>query len=136
MASLPTHAADASDVLDLARALEAARAAVMVENVPERSAEIFDQDLRYIHSSGSIDTREELLEKYRAKYYVYLTSVLDVAEALALSPDLLWLRGNLRLEVLSGGQERTVVAVYGAIWKRRGETWRLAVHQSTGLPKT
>lgn len=133
MTSRPTHAAEPKFALDLARALEAERQDVMRSNDAERSAEIFAPELRFIHSSGGIDTRDELVEKYRNKVHVYRTVSLDVHDARALTPDLLWLSGRLRLEVLSAGQERVVLAIYSAIWTRHADTWRLAVHQSTGV---
>ena len=107
----------------------------MASGDPELSAEIFAPELAYIHSSGSIDTRDELLEKYRKSFYTYRTSSLVVADAKAFSPDVVWLRGHMRLDVRVGEVEKIVEAIYAAIWTRRGETWRLAVHQSTGIPK-
>lgn len=89
--------------------------------------------LRYVHSTGVVDTRDSLLGKLARGEIAY--ERLDLApRLLAHTPDTAVVTGEMQAEVLRGGQRRELATRYLAVWLRDGGDWQLVACQGTALP--
>ncbi|MRJ76139.1 DUF4440 domain-containing protein [Aeromicrobium sp. SMF47] len=114
------------------RTLEQRRFDVIVADDWDAFAPLCDAELRYVHSSGTIDTRESYLTKLREGFYDY-HRIDSSIESMIVTPDLVLIRGTMYAELRAGDKEITVDNVIASAWVRRDDSWLLATHQSTGV---
>ncbi len=119
----------ADDVL----ALEVRRRDAMRAGDAQALGALLAPTLRYVHSTGVVDTRDSLLGKLSRGGIAY--ERLDLApRLLAHTPDTAVVTGEMRAEVLRGGQRRELATRYLAVWLRDGGDWQLVACQGTALP--
>jgi hypothetical protein len=114
------------------RTLEQRRFELIVADDWDGFAALCDEELRYVHSSGTVDTRESYLSKLRAGFYDYHVAGGTI-ESMIATPDLVLVRGTMYAEVRAGDREITVDSVTASAWIRRDASWLLATHHSTGV---
>lgn len=119
----------ADDVL----ALEARRRDAMRDGNATALATLLAPALRYVHSTGVVDTRDSLLGKLARGEIAYARLGL-APHLLAHTPDTAVVAGEMQAEVLRGGQRREIAARYLAVWLRDGGAWQLVACQGTALP--
>ncbi|QGG42670.1 nuclear transport factor 2 family protein [Aeromicrobium yanjiei] len=112
------------------RDLERRRFDLIVAEEWEDFAALCDAELRYVHSSGIIDTRDSYLEKLRGGYYDY-HRVDSSIESMIVTPDLVLVRGTMAADLRAGDREISLDNVIVSAWVRRDDAWLLATHQST-----
>ncbi|MBB3642313.1 nuclear transport factor 2 family protein [Variovorax atrisoli] len=115
-------------------ALEARRRDAMLAGDVLALGELLAPELRYVHSTGTVDSRDSLLHKLAAGAIAYRE--LELAP-LTVTPcgDALIVAGEMRAQVLRGGGElRQVFSSYLAVWRRQDRRWQLAACQGTALP--
>lgn len=114
-------------------ALEARRRdAMRAADVPALRA-LLAPDLRYVHSTGTVDSRDSLLAKLAGGGLTYRR--LDLAPlAVTRCGDAALIAGEMRAELLRDGQLRQVASSYLAVWRRQGPDWQLTACQGTALP--
>jgi len=113
------------------RALEQRRFELIVDDDWDGFAALCDEQLRYVHSSGTVDTRESYLDKLRGGFYDYHRASGTI-ESLLVTPDLVLVRGTMYAELRGGDREITVDSVTASAWIRRDASWLLVTHHSTG----
>mgnify|MGYP001593895374 FL=1 len=119
----------ADDVL----ALEARRRDAMRTGDTQALGALLAPTLRYLHSTGAVDTRDSLLAKLARSEIAY--ERLDLApRLLAHTPDTAVVEGEMQAEVLRGGLRREIATRYLAVWLREGDAWQLVACQGTALP--
>lgn len=119
----------AADVLALE---EQRRVAMLAGDVPALRA-LCAADLRYVHSSGTVDSGDSLLAKLTSRQLVYAQLAFEQLEVTATA-DAGLVSGVLRGEVLRAGAPARIAARYLAVWLRREGVWQLAAFQGTALP--
>lgn len=114
-------------------ALEARRRDAMLAGDVLALGELLAPELRYVHSTGTVDSRDSLLHKLAAGAIAYRE--LELAP-LTVTPrgDALIVAGEMRAQVLRGGELRQVCSSYLAVWRRQDRRWQLAACQGTALP--
>lgn len=114
-------------------ALEEQRRQAMLAADTAGLAALLAPDLRYVHSSGGVETRASLLGQLREGRLRYRRLAL---EHLAVSrvADAATVSGEMRAEVQRGDALRQVQSCYLAVWLRRGMVWQLVAFQATALP--
>ena len=90
-------------------------------------------DLRYVHSTGGIETRESLLAKLAAGQTVYRQLAFENL-ATILTKDCAIVSGEMRAQVQRGEELRAIASCYLAVWVWREAAWQLAAFQGTTLP--
>ena len=122
-----------SEVITQIEALEARRlAATMAGNAAELAVLLGD-DMRYVHSSGTDETKAELLAKLASGHYVY--KALEPGHRdFRVFGDVVLVNGNIRIEVVSGGKDKLLQCRYLQAWAKRGGTWQMVAWQSTQSP--
>ena len=125
----PGASADSAAVL----AAEDARFAAMVTANPETMRRYFAEDLAYVHSTGRVVNREQLIDEIEAGKLRYLVVAFGAA---------CHIRGARRRLRARAGPDRgradakpvEFQARYLAIYRREGGDWRLRAWQSLRLP--
>ncbi|HEY0249181.1 MAG TPA: nuclear transport factor 2 family protein [Gryllotalpicola sp.] len=118
----------------LAAALESARYDALAAGDYAAFGAHLDEELSYIHSSSSVDTKASYLAQLESGFYRYgpvehpIDRVLDAG-------GLLFVYGGMVCDVLVDGTQKHLDNVTTAIWRRSGEAWRLVHFQSTPRPK-
>ena len=106
--------------------------AMLADDMPALSA-LLAPDLRYVHATGIVDSRDSLLAKLGTRQIVYKQLVLAPVQC-TQGADLGAVAGEMRATVLRGGEQRQIAASYLALWQLRQGQWQLAAYQGTALP--
>lgn len=122
-----------ADALAQVVGMEEKRRTAMVAGDTHALTAIIAEDATYVHSTGMVQTREELFrlllnktirylkfEIEKQSYRVYGTTVVGV--------------GVQKIEVMSGGQSRVIHSRYTVVYAMKDGAERLIAYQSTPLP--
>jgi ketosteroid isomerase-like protein len=117
---------DASEIVGLE---ERRRAATVAGDVAGLAA-LLDDDLVYVHSSGSSDTKASYLESLRSGHVVY--DELEMSDRhVIMKPGAALVLYSMQARVRIGGEARKVNTRILAIWTRSGGDWKLtALHSA------
>ena len=126
----PAASADSAAVL----AAEDARFAAMVTANPEIMRRYFAEDLAYVHSTGRVVNREQLIEEMQTGKLRYLAMVPSERHVAFVGPDAAYVRGQVQIEATAGAEPVEFQARYLAIYARNSGDWRLRAWQSLRLP--
>jgi hypothetical protein len=116
-------------------AADDARIAALVSGDVDTLADCLADDLRYVHSSGSVDDKASLLDLVRSgksRYVAYepLQRIVRFpAEGVALDSG----RARLRVETADGLIDTEFL--YLACWRLEGDAWKFAAWQSARPPR-
>lgn len=115
-------------------AADDARTAAMRNPTAEALGEIFSDDLRYAHSSGTIDTKASFIEALVSGKTKYL--VMDPIERgfTFPAPGVALMSGKSKIKVASAKGEMDLTLAYLAVWKEENGKWRFLAWQSCRLP--
>jgi ketosteroid isomerase-like protein len=90
----------------------------------ERVAELFDDEIVFVHLNGHISPKKEWIEQLRSGRFVY--NVIDVKEASARSyGDTVVLVGKAEFTVTMGGFKSKYNLVYTEVYTKKAGTWKL-----------
>jgi ketosteroid isomerase-like protein len=126
----PTASADSAAVL----AAEDARFAAMVTANPEAMHRYFAEDLAYVHSTGRVVNREQLIDEMQAGKLRYLAMTPLERHVAFMGPDDAFVRGQVRIAASADLKTVEFQARYLAIYARDDGDWRLRAWQSLRLP--
>lgn len=114
--------------------LERKRCAALVAGDLERVAALLAPELRYVHSTGDVHDRPQLLQFLAEK--VRFSAVERRALVVQAHGDVAWCTGLLRLHgtLVAGQKEICAVSHATQVWRRRvGNAWEMVLLQSTGV---
>ena len=115
-------------------AADSARLKAMVASDAKALDGLFHGDLRFIHSTGVIDSKDSYLEKMRAGSAYKVAERRDVA--VNVRGDVAWLTGGVHLGIQRGTNPRTDLELrYVSVWVQDGGKWKLHAYCSTPAPK-
>ena len=123
-------ASDSAAVL----ASEDARFAAMVTADPDALHRFLAEDLQYVHSTGRVVDREQLIAELQAGKLRYLAMVPSERHVTFMGPDAAFVRGQVRIKASADANPVDFQARYLAIYARDGGDWRLRAWQSLRLP--
>jgi hypothetical protein len=133
MAVTPT-AAPHVDALAQVVALEQQRRAAMVAGDTRTLSGILAEDATYVHSTGIMQTRDELFRLLENKTIRYLK--FDVEKtSYRVYGNLIVGTGVQRVEVMSGGKSLVLHSRYTVVYTMRDGTEKLVAYQSTSMPE-
>ena len=89
-------------------------------------------DLRYVHSSGAIDTKHTLVSAIASGALVYHAIDSEDVEVRIIGSAAV-LTSTTRLRINSHGQERDFLARFMRVYVRDDGAWRLAFHQGSKI---
>lgn len=115
--------------LDDIEALEQARCAAMLAADVQALGRMFDDDLRWAHASGKVDTKVQMLTQFGdGSMRVFALDRLDTQARLFGTAAVV--TGVVRMEAAVGGVRREVNSRYAGVWSWHDRTPRLVNWQS------
>jgi ketosteroid isomerase-like protein len=112
------------------KALEDQRFAALLAGDLEALARLLHKDLRYVHSSGDIDTRDTYLAQLGTGTSSYLEAK-RTNEKIIVRGETAMVFNQLDMSVIYLGQPRQVHSTALAVWILEQGTWQLIALQST-----
>lgn len=114
-------------------ALEQQRCCAMLAGDVQALHALLAPDLRYVHSTGVVDSRDSLLARLGARQIAYRTLAFLPLRSTP-GAHLGCVMGEMRATVMRGSEARQIAASYLAVWQLRDGQWQLAAYQGTALP--
>ena len=122
-----------ADSRDTIRLLESRRYRAMCEADAKTLEELLGDSLVYTHSYGGADTKASYLDGIRSKKWVY-QEVERPIEDIQVHGDCAVVTGQVRIQLLSGGQPKKLNSRFTNVWVKRPQGWQMVAWQSTPLP--
>jgi ketosteroid isomerase-like protein len=132
VAALPAVTA-AESPEDEIRAADARRMAAMVRADVQELGSLLADELTYTHSSGQVETREQLLATISSGKLDYV-SMVPSEDQVRVYGNTAVRTGRADVKVRAGGQENVLALRFTEVWVKGEGGWRLVVWQSTRLP--
>lgn len=120
---------DTTDIL----ALEERRRGAMLASDADALGALLAPDLRYVHSTGGVESQGSLLAKLATGQIAYRQLAFEHL-AVTRTADAAIVSGEMRAQVQRGEELRDIATCYLAVWLKRGNAWQLAAFQGTALP--
>jgi ketosteroid isomerase-like protein len=120
---------DANVLDNLIAHLEDQRYAAMQQKDIARLDELLHEDLRYVHSSGDIDTKSSYLDGLANGVWTYGTTTRSEQTVRATSSVAL-VFNRLQVDLIARGQPKKLDNLALAVWVYEGARWQLVAVQS------
>jgi ketosteroid isomerase-like protein len=117
-------------------AAEDARFAAMIGADAEAMRRWLADDLAYVHSTGQVEDREQLVQSIAGGRLRYLAIEPSERRVRLLGPDAALVEGVARIEARAGDQSVDFPARYTAVYGRVDGGWRLRLWQSLRVPES
>lgn len=127
---MPVPSAD----LDAVLAAEDARFAAMVAADPEAMRRWFADDLLYVHSTGVVEDREQLIASIIGRKLQYLAIEPSTRRVVFQGADAAFVHGVAQIKARAGDKPLEFSARYLAVYALQDAAWRLRAWQSLRLP--
>lgn len=96
-------------------------------------ANIIGSTLRYIHGSGTDETRELYLERLTSGHYDYKKQEVTKREFRRFG-DTVLVHGDMHIQVTVQGNDKDFMTRYLQVWALEGGDWKFVAWESTPLP--
>jgi ketosteroid isomerase-like protein len=120
--------------LDAVFAAEDARFAAMVAADPEAMRRWFADDLLYVHSTGVVEDRDQLIASIVGRKLQYLAIEPSERRVVFQGADAAFVHGVAHIKARSGDKALDFQARYLAVYDLQDGAWRLRAWQSLRLP--
>ena len=110
------------------------RVAAMKSADREKLAAILSDDLRYAHSSGTVDTKPSFIESLTAGRTKYLTLDYEERAFTFPAPGIALMTGRAHLRVANATGETDMLLGFLGVWREENGKWRFLAWQSCKLP--
>lgn len=115
------------------RAFEDARFAAMVKADTAALARMLADDLIYVHSTGSLETKDEFLNAIGARTLRYMSFMPEERRVIVLNSSSAVIVGRVRGTVMLKDRQADLDARYTGVYHRVGDGWKLRAWQSTRI---
>jgi ketosteroid isomerase-like protein len=122
-----------ADSKDPIRLLESRRYTAMCEADAKTLEELLADSLVYTHSYGGADSKASYLDGIRSKKWQY-QAVERPIEDIQVHGDCAVVTGQVRIQLLSGGQPKKLNSRFTNVWVKGRQGWQMVAWQSTPLP--
>ena len=114
---------------------EARGAALRIADTAALSALLSD-DLRYIHSTGRLESKADILAALTEKRVAYERYVVSEIHAAPVAPGVVVLNGRIDQRKLTRGQWGDALLFFHSVWREEAGHWRLvSMHTAVVPPK-
>ncbi len=114
--------------------LERARQAACISGDADVIAAFMSDDCVYVHSSAQVETKQQMLDRFRAKTLIYRSLVMSDVRVRAYG-DMVLVNGDMHIDVTTDGVTKDVRSRYLQAWRLDGDTWQMVSWHSTPIPK-
>ena len=115
-------------------AADNARVAATKSADREKLNGIFSDDLRYAHSSGTVDTKKSYIESLTSGRTKYLTLDYEERAFTFPAPGIALMTGRAHVTVANASGEVDMVLSFLSVWREENGQWRFLAWQSCKLP--
>lgn len=116
----------------MVQAAEFARQQALAANDAKLLATLLDEKLVFVHSSGTVDDRQSLIDKIEAGRIQYQAVNLQPVKVLPVGVNTWALWGKMDAQIVVANTHKQVSSSYVTIWVLQADgVLRLAVHQGT-----
>ncbi len=120
-------------IINEIEALDARRAQATLAKDAATLGELLGDDLVYVHSSATTETKSQFIERATTGFYDY-RALTSLERTFRVIGDVVLVNGDVRIEVVVKGATRDFVSRYLQVWAKRGDTWQMVSWQSTPVP--
>ena len=117
-------------VIDAVTAADDERMAAMKAGDAARLNAIFSDELRYAHSSGTVDNKAVFIEALSSGKSVYENFEYKDRTILPAAPGIALMSGRVLVNIRSGGQRLQLDLNYLSVWREEAGKWRFLAWQS------
>jgi ketosteroid isomerase-like protein len=114
-------------------AQDSRRIEAMVAADVKTLGEILRDDLTYIHSSGQLETKAQVIDEIATGKLKY-RAIVPSEHTVRVLGDAALVTGRAQIKATSGGKPLGFWVRFTEVWVRSEGIWRLAAWQSTRLP--
>jgi hypothetical protein len=100
----------------------------------EKLTEIFSDDLRYAHSSGTVDTKQSYIESLTSGRTKYLAIDYEERAFTFPAPKVALMTGRAHVKVANATGDVDMVLSFLSVWREENGKWRFLAWQSCKLP--
>ena len=115
------------------RELEDRRFRALCEADTATLEKLLADGLVYTHSSAAVDSKASILAGIKAKKWEY-KKVERPVEDIQVHADCAIVTGEVRIDVIAGGNRRSLHSRYVDVWVRGPKGWQMTAWQSTPIP--
>ena len=115
-------------------AADDARVAAMKSADREKLAALLSDDLRYAHSSGTVDTKQSYIESLTSGRTKYLTLDYEERAFTFPTPKIALMTGRAHVKVANATGEVDMQLSFLSVWREEDSKWRFLAWQSCKLP--
>lgn len=130
---VPAAAQSPEDLQKEILAQDARRIEAMVKVDVATLGEILRDDLTYIHSSGQIETKAQVIDEIATGKLKY-RALVPSEQTVRVLGDTALVTGRAQIKATSGGKALGFWVRFTEVWARSEKTWQLVAWQSTRLP--
>lgn len=117
-------------VIAAVRAADDERSSAMIAGDRARLTAIFSDDLRYAHSSGTVDTKATFTESLSSGRQKYTSITYDERVFNPIAPGVVLMTGRGHFKVASGKTTNDLQLGFLAVWREEKGRWRFVAWQS------
>lgn len=117
------------------RAADDARVAAMISADPSKLAAVFSDDLLYVHSSGTADTKSSFIAALTSGKSKYNSVTYEQREFRELVPGLVHMTGRAKLVLGKTAPFNELHLAFLAAYRLEKGVWRFVAWQSCKLPE-
>lgn len=123
-------AAPADDVL----AAEQARRAALLAGDAAKLGALLSDDLRYVHSSGKLESKSDVLAGFTSGKVAYERFDLSGLDVRVITPDVALVTGTIEQRKLTNGKWNDLKLLFQSVWRRESGAWRQVAIQTVQPP--
>ena len=109
------------------------RVAAMKSADREKLAAILSDDLRYAHSSGTVDTKQSFIEALTSGRTKYVALDYEERAFTFPAPGVALMTGRARVRVANASGENDMLLGFLGVWREENGHWRFLAWQSCKL---
>ena len=102
----------------------------------EKLTAIFSDDLRYAHSSGTVDTKQSFIESLTTGRTKYVALDCEDRAFTFPAPGIALMTGRAHVKVANATGEMEMLLSFLSVWREENGHWRFLAWQSCKLPAT
>jgi len=115
-------------------AADDARVAATKSADREKLAAILSDDLRYAHSSGTVDTKQSYIESLTTGRTKYVALDYEERAFTFPAPGIALMTGRVHVKVANATGEVDMMLSFLSVWREENGRWRFLAWQSCKLP--
>ena len=114
-------------------ALDAQRVRATLAKDAAALGRVLADDLLYVHSSAVAETKALYIERACTGHYDY-KGLTSLRRNFRVYGDVVLVDGDVRIQVVVGGNTKDFVSRYLQVWAKRSGDWQMVSWQSTPVP--